>query len=178
MKMQFVNETILALTLFLFMSGCGKDVPGPDLSSTAMQVSGEGETPDQLFKPLATPEFGRVLTGVVRTVPAEAISISEIRGGAVTEMEVSFQDAVIYDPGGIQVSASDFLSRCSGSRVRFYEGGRFLGYPEGFWDGESPVATNRKFGFYPIFVFLDPHRKGRTFEPGSILGDPPGFGPK
>lgn len=114
---------------------------------------------DNLPKPVIADEFGVVVTGIIGSVEISAseifIEISDIQGGAVSDhlIRLDHDAIVLYDPSG-SIKKPNQLEEYIGKRVRFYESGAFFGFPEGFWNGESPVTTKGEFKFYSAFVFL------------------------
>ena len=97
-------------------------------------------------QPVLASGFGVPVSGVVREVKrldeGLVISIREIKGGVVTELNISIERIKVYLASGAPQSSDTFLKHKIGKRVRFYESGSFYGFPFGFWDGDrSPIAT-------------------------------------
>ena len=68
---------------------------------------------------------------------------------------IRLADIRVFNRRGHPIIAS-VLQYFVGKKVKIYEVKQYLAFPAGFWDGESPVSTDRKFGLYPLFTVLIP----------------------
>lgn len=138
------------------------------LTETGLQISSPPNQKNEVLeklpmntvKPLISTSFGTPMSGVISgfepTVGGDfRVKIVDIQGGLKTQFKPRSRDVVVYNLSGHKHSAIA-LQKHIGQRLNFFEAGQFDGFPTGFWKGQSPVATKRKFGFYSSFIFLIP----------------------